>query len=416
MVQPFAFTQGMFDRYDLLLAAVGVALLITAIGKPLLDRFNLNTTFIYLAVGLIGGPLVLDLAPRDPVLSAGVLERVAELGVIISLVVIGIRIGRPFRWAAWRSTVRLIIVVMPVSIALVAASGYWLLGLALGPAILLAAILAPTDPVLAGPLEEHDLKDEAEHRFGLSSEAGLNDGFAFPFVYLGLYLIGHPSSWDQWLGYWLLRDGLYAIVMALPLGWLAGRLCGWVYLRYMQKQKRGRRWRHFTPLGLLLTTYGLVDALGGYGFLAAFTAGIGFRQELERDWKHLQAFANFTESVDELLKVIILVALGALLRWQEWAAHGWVLLGFILLLLVVIRPLVTWFATVGGRFQTHDRLYWGWFGVRGIGSIYYLCFAVNTGLDRDLAGALFSVVAAVVVASSVLHGLTLGPYLRRFDR
>jgi len=93
-----------------------------------------------------------------------------------------------------------------------------------------------------------------------------------------------------------------------------------------------------------------------------------------------------------------------------------VLLGFTLLLLVVIRPLVTWFATVGGRFQTHDRLYWGWFGVRGIGSIYYLCFAVNTGLDRDLAGTLFSVVAAVVVASSVLHGLTLGPYLRRFDR
>ena len=416
MVEPFAFTQGMFDGYDLLLSAVGVALLITAIGKPLLDRFNLNTTFVYLTVGLIGGPLVLDLAPSDPVLSAGVMERVAELGVIISLVVIGIRIGRPLRWAAWRSTVRLIMVAMPVTIALVAASGYWLLGLALGPAVLLAAILAPTDPILAGPLEEQGLKDEGEHRFGLSSEAGLNDGFAFPFVYLGLYLIWHPSSWDQWLGNWLVQDMVYAIALALPLGWLAGRLCGWLYLRFMQNQKGGRRWRHFTPLGLLLTIYGLVEAVGGYGFLAAFTAGLGFRQELERDWKHLQAFANFTESVDELLKVIILVALGALLRWQAWAVQGWALLAFALLLLLVIRPLVTWLTTSGGFFRVHDRLYWGWFGVRGVGSIYYLCFAINAGLDRELAGTLFSVVAAVIVASSVLHGLTLGPYLRRFDR
>jgi sodium/hydrogen antiporter len=404
----------LLDNYDLLLIAVGAALLLTAIGKPFLDRFNLNTTFVYLAVGLFGGPLVLDLAPKDPLLATPVLERLTELGVIISLIVIGIRIGRPFRWSAWRSTVRLIMIVMPVSIALVAASGYWLLGLALGPAILLGAILAPTDPILAGPLEEHDLKDEAEHRFGLSSEAGLNDGFAFPFVYLGLYLIWFQPQWDQWLGYWFLRDLIYAIAIGLPLGWVFGRLCGKLYMRLLIKS--GRRWRHFTPLGLLLTIYGLAEAVGGYGFLAAFAAGIGFRQEMERDWRHLELFANFTESVDELLKVVILVSLGALLRWDYFAAHGWILVGFVLLLLFVIRPLVTLAATTGGRFRTHDRLYWAWFGVRGIGSIYYLCYAINAGLDPELARTLFAVVATVILASSLLHGLTLRPYLRRYGQ
>ncbi|MDQ2078427.1 sodium:proton antiporter [Marinimicrobium sp. ABcell2] len=414
MVDSFDIGHRVLESYDLLLIAVGLALLITAIGKPLLDRFNLNTTFIYLGVGLFGGPLVLDLAPKDPLAAAPVLERLTELGVIISLIVIGIRIGRPFRWSAWRSTVRLIMIVMPVTIALVALSGYWLLGLALGPAILLGAVLAPTDPILAGPLEEHALEDEAEHRFGLSSESGLNDGFAFPFIYLGLYFTFHQPQWQQWLGYWFLRDLVYAILIALPLGWVLGRLSGKLYLRLMLKS--GRRWRHFTPLGLLLATYGLVEALGGYGFLAAFTAGIGFRQEMERDWNHLELFANFTESVDELLKVVILVALGALLRWDYFVAQGWVLVGFVLLLLLVIRPALTLVATAGGRFRIHDRLYWAWFGVRGIGSIYYLSYAINTGLDPELARTLFTVVAAVIVGSSLLHGFTLRPYLRRYGQ
>jgi sodium/hydrogen antiporter len=126
-----------------------------------------------------------------------VLERVAELAVIISLIVLGIRIGRPLSWSGWQSTLRLILIVMPATILAAALTGMWLLGLALGPAILLGAILAPTDPILAGPLEEESLEDESEDRFGLSSEAGLNDGFAFPFIYLGLYLTW-PRSRQAW--------------------------------------------------------------------------------------------------------------------------------------------------------------------------------------------------------------------------
>lgn len=402
------------DAYDLLLVGIGVALLITALGKPLLDRFNLNTTFVYLALGLLAGPLLFDLTPDNPLVVMPLLERVAELAVIISLMVIGIRIGRPFRWRAWRSTSRLILVVMPITIALVALSGHWLLGLALGPAVLLGAILAPTDPILAGPLEEHDLKDEAEHRFGLSSEAGLNDGLAFPFIYLGLYLTWHSPDWQTWLSFWLLRDLFWAIFIALPVGWLFGRVTGHMYLRLAPSNTR--RWRHFTPLGLLLTAYGLVEAMGGYGFLAAFTAGLGFRQVMERDWRHLEMFANFAESVDELFKVAVLVTLGAMLRWSDFVAQGLPLVVFCLLLLFVLRPGLSYIATLGGGFQMHHRLYWAWFGLRGIGSIYYLGYAINSGISADLARTLFTIVAATILFSSILHGLTVRPYLRRFEQ
>lgn len=412
MLHELNLTQRFADGYDLLLVGTGLGLLLTAFGKPLLDRFNLNTTFVYLLLGLLAGPLLLDITPTDPLEAMPGLERIAELGVIISLMVIGIRIGRPLRWRAWRSTWRLILVVMPVTIGLIALSGHWLLGLAIGPAVLLGAVLAPTDPILAGPLEEHDLADEEEHRFGLSSESGLNDGFAFPFVYLGLYLTSHLSEWESWIGLWAVRDMLYAVLMALPAGWILGRIVGIIYLKLLPRS--GRRWRHFTPLGLLLVSYGLVEALGGYGFLAAFTAGLGFRQVMEKDWDRLEMFADFTESVDELLKVVILVTLGALLRWDDFVTLGWLLPAFALLLLFVIRPGLVWASTARAGFSTHDRLYWAWFGLRGIGSIYYLSYAINSGLDDDTARLLFTVVAGVIITSSVLHGLTVRPYQRRY--
>lgn len=401
----------LLEGYDLLLVGIGMGLLLTAFGKPLLDRLNLNTTFVYLLLGLLAGPLLLDLAPADPLAALPALERLAELGVIISLMVIGIRIGRPLTWRAWRSTWRLILLVMPLTIAAVTLSGQLLLGLALGPALLLAAVLAPTDPILAGPLEEHELADEAEHRFGLSSESGLNDGFAFPFVYLGLYCTWNLSQWQEWAMFWLARDLIYAVVMALPAGLLLGRLAGRLYLRLLPQS--GKRWRHFTPLGLLLATYGLVEALGGYGFLAAFTAGLGFRQIMAQDWERLEMFADFTESIDELIKVMVLITLGALLRWEDFTALGWPVLAFALVLVLVIRPALTLVATAGGGFSWHDRGYWAWFGLRGIGSIYYLSYAINTGLDDDLARTLFAATATAILVSSILHGLSVRPYQRR---
>jgi len=407
-------THGWFEPYDVLLLGLGLTLLVITLGRKLFERLNLNTTYAYIALGIGAGPLLLDLAPDDALSAIPVLKRLAEAAVIISLIVLGIRIGRPITWWGWQSTVRLILIVMPATIAAVALTGMWLLGLALGPAVLLGAILAPTDPILAGPLEEESRADEAEDRFGLSSEAGLNDGFAFPFVYLGLYLTLAPDEWRSWVGAWLLLDVVWAIGLALPVGWFAGHLCGRMYVKGMARDEVSHRRRLFVPLALLLFTYGLVEMLGAYGFLAAFTAGLAFPRALQDD-AALDPFANFTESVDELAKVAVLVLVGALLPWSDLLDLGWPLLAFALLLILTIRPGLTLLATAGGRFRILDRVYWGWFGIRGIGSIYYLSYALDRGIDGAAASALFSIVLGTVLISVLLHGLSVRPFLEHLE-
>ncbi len=394
---------------------MGLALLATTLGRAVMERFNITTSFVYLAAGLLAGPLLLDLAPADPLEGVPVLERVAELAVIMSLIVVGIRIGRPISWARWRSVTRLIGIVMPITIVAVALTGHWLFGLALGPAILLGAILAPTDPILAGPLEEHDLEDEAEERFGLSGEAGLNDGLAFPFIYLGLYATLQPDGWRGWLGWWVTMDLLYAVAIAVPLGWFLGRIVGRIYLDFSGRGAVTKKRTPFLPLALLLAVYGLTEAAGGYGFLAAFTTGLGFRRAMTVHAAELERFADFVESVDDLTRAMVLVMIGALLRVGDFLALGWPLLLFGLLLIVVLRPAVTYLATARTGFRRLHRVYWGWFGIRGIGSIYYLTYALNQGVDAGIGRMLYTIVVGTVLISVVLHGLSVRPFLERWE-
>jgi sodium/hydrogen antiporter len=400
-----------FQSYDLLLAFAGAALLLITLGHRLLERLNINSTYLYLLAGVLAGPLLLDMAPDDPLVAVPVLERVTEMAVIIGLVVLGIRIGRPISWRGWQSTARLILVVMPGTIIGVAAAGIWILGLPLGPAVLLGAILAPTDPILAGPLEETSAEEDPEDRFGLSTEAGLNDGMAFPFVYLGVYLTLRPDDWQAWAAEWLIFDLIYAVGMALPIGWIAGRICGHTYVALARRDTISRSRRLFVPLALLLAVYGMVEALGGYGFLAAFTAGHGFRHAFEDHPDRLTAFADFTESVDELAKGAVLILVAALIPWAALWALGWTLLAFALALLLVLRPGLTVLAMAGSPFSRRERGYWAWFGIRGIGSVYYLTYALGQGVEGAAAEMLFIVTIGTVLVSIVAHGLSVRPAL-----
>jgi sodium/hydrogen antiporter len=403
----------LFEPYDLLLLATGFVLLVTTLGRDLLDRLNFSKTLLYLAVGLLAGPLVLNYGPEDPFDAIEVLERVSEMGVILSLIVLGIRIGRPISWSGWQSTVRLILIVMPATIFAIGLIGQWMFGLAVGPAILLGAILAPTDPILAGPLEEQSPEDESEERFGLSSEAGLNDGFAFPFVYLGLYATVRLPGWQEWIGSWLLQDVFYACALSLPLGWFLGILCGRLFVARSRAGGVSNKRLDFIPLALLFGVYGLTEVIGGYGFLAAFTTGLGFRRALDGDMDTLTRFANFTDSVDDLFKAVVLIMLGSFLRWGDFVAVGWSLLIFPLIVIFLIRPVLTFLATLGGGFNTIDRAYWGWFGVRGIGSIYYMSYAFGQGVEDEVARTIFAITTATILMSSLFHGFSMRPFLHR---
>jgi sodium/hydrogen antiporter len=403
-----------FEAYDALLLFTGAGLLLITLGRRLFERLNLSSSYIYLAIGILAGPALLDLAPGDPLDAVPLLRRLAEAAVIIGLAVLGLRIGRPLSWRGWRSTTRLILLVKPASITGLTAAGMWLLDLPLGPAVVLAAVLAPTDPILAGPLEQHDPEDQSEDRFGLSSEAGINDGFAFPFVYLGIHLTVLPGDWQAWGLRWLLLDLLYAVGAALPLGWLAGHACGRLYDRLMHRDGVSHKRRLFVPLALLLFAYGLVELLGAYGFLGVFAAGLAFRRAVP-DVESIRHFADFTESLDELAKAALLILFGALLPWPDMLALGWPGLAFALLLILVLRPGLVMLATVGGAFRMLDRVYWSWFGIRGIGSMFYLAFALDHGVEGPLAHTIFAATGVVVLASLVLHGLSVRPFLERFE-
>lgn len=406
--------RGWFEHWDLLLFAGGVALLMITLGRRLLERAHVNTSWIYLALGLLAGPAALDVAPRDFNDAIPVLRRVAEMTVVIGLIVLGIRVGRPLSWRGWQSTVRLILLVKPGSIVCVTLLAMLLFGLPPGPALLLGAVLAPTDPILAGPLEEESADDDAEDRFGLSSEAGVNDGFAFPFVFLGLYLTRAPAAWREWGTVWLLGDLLYGVGFALPAGWLLGAACGRLFHRLVLRDDVSHKRRLFVPHALLLFVYGLVEALGAYGFLAVFAAGLAFRRELHQT-DVLDRFAHFTESVDELMKAAVLVMVGALMPWAAMPELGWPLLVFVLAVFLLVRPALVLAATARGGFRREHRLLWAWFGIRGIGGIFYISYALDHGVPDAVAGPLFAITLATVLASVLLHGVTLRPLLRRLE-
>ena len=403
----------MAGAYDMLMVLAGLALLGTTLGLRVLNRLNFPKFFIYFPVGLLAGPHVLGLAPGDPLDAMEVFERITEFAVIVSLVVAGLKIGRPLRWGQWRSTARLILLVMPLSILAFALSGNLLLGLALGPAILLGAILAPTDPVLAGAVQLERPTEDDELRFGLTSEAGLNDGFAFPFVYLGLYLTLRADELPGIMVYWALKDFVYAIVLGLAAGWLLGRVGGHFFLDRAEEDSVSRQRRELIPLALLLIAYGAVQLLGGYGFLSAFASGLGFRRAIKDEHEKLQTFTDVTSALEAVAEAASVIFLGALFPARDVIALGWGGIALAIAAVFVIRPAVVWLSTMGGGFRARDRVYWAWFGIRGIGSLYYMAYAITFGLETALAREIFAVTALIVILSNVLHGVTAYPAVRR---
>ena len=186
---------------DLVYLVAGGALLLAVVLPALLDRWAISAPMVLVAVGLLIGftPLP-DGMPLDPQENRATIEHVTELAVIVALMGVGLAIDRPLdlrkwsSWGRWSSTWRLLAVGMPLSIAGVALLG-WAVGLSAAAALLLGAVLAPTDPVLASDVQvagpqtgDHEVDESDELRFTLTSEAGLNDGLAFPFVYAAILL------------------------------------------------------------------------------------------------------------------------------------------------------------------------------------------------------------------------------------
>ncbi len=213
------------DTYILSLLVIGLLLLGVTLGSGWIQRLPLSYALIYLVVGILLGSYGLGLIRVKP--DTQFLERLTEFVVIVSVFGCGLKINRPLKRWAWQSTIRLIGLLMPLSILALAAIAHYILGMSWGTAVLLGAILAPTDPVLASEVQLAHVKDKDELRFALTSEGGLNDSLAFPFVYFGIYAV-NDSNWNNWFEKWVLIDLIWAIASGIVMGIIVAKAIVWI--------------------------------------------------------------------------------------------------------------------------------------------------------------------------------------------
>jgi len=419
---------------DLVYLVAGGTLLLAVVLPSLLHRYAVSAPVVLVAVGMLIGLTPLpDAMPLDPQENRATIEHVTELVVLVALMGVGLALDRPLRaldprtWRRWSSTWRLLGIGMPLTIGAVALLA-WSVGITPAAALLLGAVLAPTDPVLASDVQvagpqtgDHEIDEADELRFTLTSEAGFNDGLAFPFVYAAILLAtqGAVSGWAwEWLGVHL--------VLKVVLGVLAGVLAGRLFAALAFRARRealsiADRGDSLLVLAAIATSYGAGEVVGGYGFLSVFVCALTFRAA-ERSHHYNAAMHEVTERLERLLTLFVLLVLGIAVTRGLLEALDWrgVLVG--LALLLVLRPLAGLVALwPGARVRGEgegltraQQVAAAFFGVRGVGSLFYLAYAAEESevLAQDW---LWSTVAFTVVASVVVHGVLATPVMRRLD-
>jgi NhaP-type Na+/H+ or K+/H+ antiporter len=418
---------------------VGILLVTMVLAGTLLGRLPLTSAMVYLALGWLLGPDAMDVLRPDPFLNAAVLEHLAEAALLISLFAVGLRLGVPLRDRRWRLPLRLAFVSMAAMVAMVTVIGVWWLDLPLGAAVLLGAILAPTDPVLASDVPSVAGPHPDRLGFSLAAEGGLNDGAAFPFVMLGFGLLGQHELGPAWLHWWtvdLLWTTLGGAAIGAALGAATGRLV--VYLRSRHDEAVGLD--EFLGLGLVGMAYGIAQLSLASGFLAVFAAGLALQRVRERPQPHTRPLAaaasseghsyetlathshhasatmrdsvqGFNGQLEKLAELALVLVVGAMLAYARPLPAGW---WFVPLALLMLRPLSVVAATAGEGLSAPQRAMIGWFGIRGIGSLFYLLLVLRHGIDGGIADKLVSLTLWTVAASIVAHGLTAQPLMQRY--
>ena len=396
-----------FSAYHLGMALIGAGIIAAFWLPRFLSGREPAASALLIIFGMAINWIMPELArAADPREAPRFWEVTSELAVIVALFGTGIRIDNLSNYRRWRPTIRLLVIAMPLTIAAVAFMGLAFAGMTLAGAILLGAVLAPTDPVLAGEVQVGPPMEGEEQpvRFALTTEAGLNDGLAFPFVYLAL-LIGSMGFSAATLGEWLLLDVLYRIIM----GCLVGAGAGWLLARIMFVIPRGNVLAD-TASGVLaiagvLLCYGATELAEGYGFIACFVAGIVLRR-VEAEHEFHAKLHSFNEAIELALTALLLILIGGTFPGL-FGELDWVHAGIAVALLLIVRPLVGWLSMLGTGLPPQERLVVAFYGVRGIGSIYYLAYAASH-LELVNEGQLWATVALTILLSTMIHGFTAG--------
>jgi NhaP-type Na+/H+ or K+/H+ antiporter len=422
----------------------GVIFTVMALSGTLLKRLPLSTSMLYLLVGFVVGPAGFALLEPDPIADHRVLEIITEAAVLVSLFAVGLKLTLPWSDHRWRAALQLATLSMLITVGLLAALGVALFDLPIGAAILLGAILAPTDPVLASDVQLSDPNDRDSVRFSLTGEGGLNDGAAFPFVMLGLALLGLRDAGAGY-GRWISLDLVWPVAGGLAIGVLCGYAIGKLVLHLRTRHQEAVGLDEFLMLGLIGLSYGAAQLAATYGFLAVFAAGLalqrsqrttvrtgaapatakkletelsdGGKEELATDPQlagayMTQAVRGFNEQLERIVEVAIVVIVGAMLTSIELPQNA---VAYLVLLFFVVRPIAVWMGLAGLNMPRDQKLLIGWFGIRGIGSIYYLMYAMSQGLQASSAQLMTSIVLTAVAASIVFHGISVTPLMNLYS-
>jgi NhaP-type Na+/H+ or K+/H+ antiporter len=404
------------DPYILVLTGLGFLIALVAWLPMALKRLPLSLPIICIALGA-----ALFLAPQVsdqplPFTYPEFTERFTEFVVIIALMGAGLKLDRVFSWRRWGVTWRLLALTMPLSILAITLIGVWGLGLSLPVALLLGASLAPTDPVLAADVQVGPPKtgQEDKVRFGLTSEAGLNDGLAFPFVNLAIALSLAATTKEPWLGTWILHNVLWEIGAGIVGGWLVGRIFGWLTFRIPADTRLSQTGDGLIAIAATFVSYGLTEMIECYGFLAVFITALTLRQAHRQHDFHREMH-DVTEQVERLAMMILLVLFGgALVSGLLAPLRGMdIVAAFVILL--IIRPLAGLVGLLCFNATRTEKLTLAFFGIRGVGSFYYLAYGLNH-MPVEGGERLWAIVGLVVLLSVLLHGLTVTPIMRRLDR
>ncbi len=416
---------------------VGGLLLFMGLTSSILKRAPITSAIIYLAVGVLVGPTALNLFHFNPLRESALLEVLTEVAVLISLFSAGVKMPVPFSISRWRAPILLATLSMALTVAMVTAFSYYVLGLPLGAGVLLGAILAPTDPVLATDVQLRHPKDYDKLRFTLTCEAGMNDGSAFPFVILGMGLLGLSNPGGYGLN-WLLVDVVWATVSGIAIGVIAGSALAHLGWKLSSKPRNHKLMDDFTGLGLIGVVYGVSVMVNAWGFLAVFFSAVALRQTEQKLANASQAADEgktppdtqvsstadsgvpplhmvsegslvFKEHLERLSEVILVLLIGGTLFVSSWS---WRAVGCALFLFMVARPISVFAALLGTGTPWRVRGMSAWVGVRGIGSLYYLMYAIQNGLSESLSLELVKITLIVVTLSIILHGLSVKPLMK----
>jgi NhaP-type Na+/H+ or K+/H+ antiporter len=406
------------DTYMISLGFVGAAMLGASVLPLLLAGRPLSFPIVYVALGILVFSLPLSLPVADPLAEGDLVERMTEFVVIVSLMGAGLKLDRRVGWRSWLTTRRLLVVAMPLTIAAVAFLGWWLAGLVPAAALLLGSSLAPTDPVLASDVQVGPpgggAEEEDDVRFALTSEAGLNDSLAFPFTNAAIAMAAAGSAGlGAWLGGWVLEDVVVRLSVGLVMGIAAGRLAGWVLFRLPTTRTVAESTEGFVALATTLLVYAATELAHGYGFLAVFVAACVLRNH-ERGHEYHEVLHASAESIERLASAALLVLLGGAV--VDGALEPLTVAGVAVALAVVlvVRPLAGWVSLAGTGLAARERWAIAFFGIRGIGSVYYLAHALNEtefGQGREL----WAIVSLTILLSVVIHGLSAAPVISRLD-